>query len=96
MTVREWLDERADEYEAVLLADGFDEALLGYAERPGQSPIAIYDRTKCIEVLMTRDSMSHEDAEELFEFNVASAWVGEGTPCFLVRPDIVQILTREP
>jgi hypothetical protein len=87
MTVREWLDEQAEESEAVLLADGFDDALLGYAQRVGQPPVAIYDRAKCIAVLMTRDSMTHEDAEEYFEFNVAGSWVGAGTPCFLVRPD---------
>jgi hypothetical protein len=84
MTVREWLNEAVDE---VLLADGFDEALLGYAHRQGQPPVAVYDRKKCIEVLMARDGMSFDEADEFFEFNVVGAWVGAETPCFLVTPE---------
>lgn len=88
MTVRAWLDDLVEEMEeGVLLADGFDDALLGYAQRTGQPPVAIYDRAKCIDILMNRDAMNLEEAEEHFEFNVAGAWVGAGTPCFLVRPD---------
>lgn len=88
MTVRAWLDDLVEEMEeGVLLADGFDDALLGYAQRVSQPPVAIYDRAKCIEILMNRDAMSLEEAEEYFEFNVAGSWVGAGTPCFLVRPD---------
>jgi hypothetical protein len=26
--------------------------------------------------------MSHEEAEEFFEFNVIGSWVGDYTPCF--------------
>lgn len=81
---REWLEEEVDE---ILLADGFDAALLGYARRPGQPAVAIYDRAVCIDVLMARDGMNFEEAEEFFEFNVVGAWVGEGTPCFVVRPE---------
>lgn len=83
-TTREWLDEAVDE---ILLADGFDAALLGYAQRPGQPTVAIYDRAGCIDILMSRDGMTYEEAEEHFEFNVVGAWYGEGTPCFVVRPE---------
>jgi hypothetical protein len=83
MNVREWLNENVDD---ILMADGFDEALLGYAQRVGQPAIAIYDREKCIELLVKRDGLSPEEADEHFEFNVVGAWVGEQTPFFLVRP----------
>jgi hypothetical protein len=43
--------------------------------------MAVYDRQKCIEILM-RD-MSEEDAHEYFEFNVIGAFVGENTPAFI-------------
>jgi hypothetical protein len=34
---------------------------------------------------MDRDGMHEEEAEEYFEFNVAGAWVGHGTPVFVRR-----------
>ena len=71
--------------EEILMADGFDEALIGYAQRCGQPALAVYDRNKCIDVLVERDGMSYEEAEEFFEFNVVGAWVGERTPLFLCR-----------
>ena len=40
----------------------------------------INDRSKVIDILM-RD-MSHEDAEEFFEFNIQCAYVGDRTPVF--------------
>ena len=45
--------------------------------------LAVYDRQKCIEILMERDGMSDEEAVEYFEYNVTGAWVGEYTPIFL-------------
>lgn len=69
-----------------LLADGFEQALIGYVERATQPPLALYDRQKCIEILMLRDGMSHEDAEEFFEFNVIGAWMGDNTPAFATIP----------
>jgi hypothetical protein len=73
--VAEALDE-----EEITLADGFADAFLGIG-RQFSKPIAVYSRRKCIEVLM-RD-MDEEQAEEYFEFNLASAWVGESTPIYL-------------
>ena len=69
--------------EELLLADGFDAALIGTGERCGQPTIAVYDREKCIEVLEKRDGMTQEEANEFFEFNVVGAWVGEQTPIFV-------------
>jgi hypothetical protein len=67
----------------MMLAKGFEEAFVGVAYRYGfPTPIAAYDRGKCIESIM-EDGCNREDAEEYFEFNVAGAWVGEGTPVFI-------------
>ena len=71
----------------ILTADGFADALLGYIERCGQEPFAVYDRAKCILILVDRDGMSPEEAEEFFEFNVVGAWMGPYTPGFLVNLD---------
>jgi len=81
------LDEMLPD-EEILQADGFDEAIIGYAEvwlNSGQERVMAYDRDKCIEVLMERDDMGWDEANEYFDFNVAGAYVGEKTPVFISR-----------
>lgn len=68
--------------EEIRLADGFEDALIGYVERASQPAVALYDREKCIKVLMKRDKMDRESAVEFFDFNVVGAFVGEHTPAF--------------
>lgn len=65
-----------------LLADGFEEALVGWVAVAGRPTVALYDRDLCLGILMRRDGMTLEDAVEYFEFNVAEAYVGERTPAF--------------
>ncbi len=69
------------EEEEALLADGFDDALVGYVQIFNKT-VALYDRAKCIEILMRDSDMDHEGAEEFFEYNVVGAYMGEGTPGF--------------
>jgi hypothetical protein len=61
--------------EEFLLADGFDEAIIGVDEK---SMRIIYSISKSIEILMK--DMSEEDAFEYFYYNVSGAYVGEKTP----------------
>jgi len=70
-----------DANEEALLADGFEDALIGYVEIFSKL-IALYDKEKCIEILMKRDGMNYEGACDYFEFNVQGAFVGDGTPAF--------------
>ena len=69
-------------YDEALTADGFDEALLGFGHQFAHA-VAIYDRSKCLDILIARDGMTPEEAEEHFSFNVAGAYVGDHTPVFL-------------
>jgi len=73
----------ADLDEEMLLADGFEDALMGYAERAGGSIYAVYDREKCIQILIDRDGMDREEAVEYFDFNVVAAYMGDKTPAFI-------------
>lgn len=75
------IDHILEENEA-LLADGFDDALIGVVSVFNRGPVALYDEEKCLEILMERDGMSYSEAEEYFHFNVIGAWVGEKTPAF--------------
>jgi hypothetical protein len=70
-----------EENPEALLADGFDKALIGLGRRCGQPTLAVYDKTKCINILC--EDMSFEEAEEYFDFNVSGAWMGENTPIFI-------------
>jgi hypothetical protein len=84
MSIEMIKEQLIDENPEALLADGFDDALIGVARRCGQPSLAVYDRTKCIEILS--NDMSHEEAEEHFEFNVTGSWVGPNTPIFMYSP----------
>ncbi len=74
-TILEWFDE-----EEFLIADGFDEAIIGIDE---SSYRIIYSCKKCIEILMS-EGMLYEDAIEHFEYNVRGSYVGEKTPIWCV------------
>lgn len=78
---REIRDRLAEANPDALLADGFEGALIGIAEIFHKS-IALYDKDKCLDILMARNGMTYEEASEFFEFNTQGAWVGEGTPAF--------------
>ena len=67
----------AYEEETFLKADGFDDAIIGVDE---SSMRLIYSFSKCIEILISRDGMSEEDAIEYFNFNVSGSYVGKKTP----------------
>lgn len=76
-------DERMDiEESALLTADGFEDALIGIGTR-FRHDVAIYSYEKCLQILMQRDGMSYETAEEYMDFNVTGAYVGENTPVYL-------------
>lgn len=70
--ILEWFPE-----EEILIADGFDDAIIGIDEH---SMRVIYSISKCLEIL--EEDMSEEDAVEFFEYNVLGAYVGENTPIF--------------
>jgi len=83
--IQDFLENVSDE--EFLLADGFEDAFVGVVYGKSRVAVACYDRAKCIDILVSRDGMSYEDAEEFFSFNVDDAWHGEKTPMFLTRPE---------
>ena len=75
-------EELMEVYDGCLMADGFEEALVGFGTR-FNNPVTIYDLRKCLDILVRRDGMSQEEAEEYMDFNVLGAYVGEETPIVL-------------
>jgi hypothetical protein len=80
--LREWIAEHNPD---ALLADGFEDAIVGVAERCGQPTLVVYDVARCLDILMQRHGMTDEAAAEYFSFNTLGAWVGEHTPLYLTR-----------
>jgi hypothetical protein len=82
MSPNEIKENISEQNEEALFADGFEDALIGPAQQ-FTKVVAAYDYEKCIKILMDRDDMSRDDAEEFFSFNVTGAYVGEHTPIFV-------------
>jgi len=79
--------------EEALKADGFDEACIGIANvfgEKGRRTVLAYDYGRMSDLLVERDGMSYEDAEEYLDFNVLGAYVGEGTPVY------IEFIPRKP
>lgn len=66
-------------YWPMITADGFDSCLIG----KDSNHRAVYDADAMIEVLMMRDDMDREDAEDYFWFNIDGAYVGDDTPIYV-------------
>jgi hypothetical protein len=63
----------------MLLAEGdFEDAFIGFADRPSLPRLAIYDKNKCIEILI-KQGMTNEDAIDYFMFFEEDSWVGDNT-----------------
>ena len=66
-----------------LFADGFEKALVGYTANYHHPHVAIYDAKKCVAILVRRDGMTEDEAEEFFSLNTLGAYVGENGPLFM-------------
>jgi len=64
--------------EELLIADGFDEAIMGIEK---DTMRVIYSVTKCLEIIEAQ-GMPEQEALEHFYFNVQGSYVGEKTPIF--------------
>ena len=66
----------------MMIADGFDDCIIGFAERCGQPNVLAYDANKIWKKLV-KQGMTEDEAVEYFYFNISGAYVGEGTPVFI-------------
>jgi hypothetical protein len=80
MAIRPTKIEQAE----VWVADGLDDALMGYGEQAGQT-VAVYDYEKCLDIFVKRDGMDREEAAEHMSYNVAGTYLPGKTPVFLER-----------
>jgi hypothetical protein len=80
-----------------LICDGFDEAIIGMAERINLGPVVAYDTEKVIAILMSGmevdegeleegesiENRKYQMALEYFDYNILGAWMGEFTPVYI-------------
>ena len=76
----EWVEQNCPE---ALVADGFEDALIGVGGQYSGPCLAIYDTQKCLQILQESDGMTREESQEYLSFNVLFAWCGEHTPIFI-------------
>jgi len=96
-------------FDSILLADGFDGALVGVGTR-FIHPVAIYNYDTCVQMLANdylddaeeqkRDGYTDEDAlldaEEYLSHNTIGAHVGENTPIYLrFTTDVLDAVLEE-
>jgi hypothetical protein len=77
------LEDLAEQNPDALLADGLEAALVGYTVNHHHPVVAVYDIDKCIDVLVERDGMTPDDADEFLSFNTLGAYVGENGPLYV-------------
>jgi hypothetical protein len=79
------VEEIAEYNPEALVCDGFDEAIIGMAERINLGPVVAYDVEKILQIMVERDGMTYEEAQEFFDYNIIGAWMGEFTPIFITK-----------
>lgn len=76
------LDRIIENYpdEEFLIADGYDNCIIGYDFGAGTSPIRLIYSVKKILDQLVDEGMDEIDAIEYFEYNMRGGYVGEQTP----------------
>lgn len=68
----------------IAIMDDYKDALVGHSISLDIT-VAIYDYDKCIKVLVKRDTMTYEEAEEWFSYNTMRAipYMGDAKPIII-------------
>jgi hypothetical protein len=66
---------------AVILSD-LDNAIIGIVEDFNGRKI-LYSKTKILNILMVRDGMTMDEAEEFYDYNILGLYAGDQNPVFL-------------
>ena len=63
----------------MIRAEGFDDCIIGKDSKER----AVYDAEAMLDVLMIRDDMTREEAEDFFGYNIDGSIIGELTPIYV-------------
>ena len=88
------VDYLAEANPDALFADGLEAACIGHTEireqnnsrgalYPPSRHLAVYSKQKVEQLLVDRDHMTREDAQEYADYNIYGAYMGPNTPIFV-------------
>jgi len=83
LNIRKELAEIWDQDLLFMSEPEYDQAIIGVMERAGGSPVIAYDTQKILDIL--ERSMSVEETQEFFEYNILGAYVGDKTPVYITQ-----------
>lgn len=69
--------------EGAVLLDGFEDCIIGIVEEFGNGRRILYSKDMILDKLQSRDSMTLEDAEEFYDYNILGLHAGEQNAVFL-------------
>ena len=72
------------EVEGAVVFDDCDAAIIGYGGQHGMEPAIVYDYDLLVQILI-EDGLTHEEAIEYVDYNIAGLWAGERTPVIMFR-----------
>ena len=84
MNIREKIVEIDED---ILLLDNFDLAIIGIYKKPYEPIVAVYDKEKCIKIIMEKYSLNYHLATEYFNFNILEACFNSESPLFITLLD---------
>jgi len=67
----------------MIKADGFDNAILGVTALPDGTQVMVYDKRRCIQILMFSLGLDYNAAIGFFEFNVRLPDLGNEAPLYV-------------
>jgi hypothetical protein len=78
------MDSDDDRFDGMMVADGFDNAVIGVTSLPNGPNVLVYDKSQVINILVNRDGMTMKEAEELITFRIRYTYSGNDSPLFVV------------
>lgn len=88
--LKRYIEKNFDECSGAAMPLGFANAFVGISYDERSRPVMVYDVGACVKILMDRDEMTLEEAQEFFEFNVAGAKFGDDS-----HPMFINVVSRE-
>lgn len=76
--LKAFIESEFPELGEVMIPLGFSEAFAGFSTSERATPCLVYDASKIIDILMSRDEMTREEAIEFFEYNIECVKTAEG------------------
>ena len=79
----------------MIKADGFDNSILGVTKLEDGTDVLVYDKRRCIQILMFTLGLDYNESIGFFEFNIRLPDLGKSSPLY-VEPYFEEDYENEP